>query len=75
MLVNQVYTLSDMSGPTYTHPEFTVVPNYCPLTYTYSETYLTDANGNTDTAISRTDETFTFSYNKDDAPVNPVAQT
>jgi hypothetical protein len=64
-----------MSGTPYTHEDFTVVPDYCPLKYTYSETSLTDSDGNSDTAISRTDKTFTFSYDKDDAPVNPVAQT
>ena len=74
-LVDQTYRLADMSAAPYTHADFTVVPDYCPLKYTYSETSLTDSDGNSDTAISRTDKTFTFSYNKDDAPVSPVAQT
>jgi hypothetical protein len=72
-LTNQEYRLADMSGPTYTHGEFTVVPSFCPLTYTYSETKL--VGGEDDTAISRVNKIFTFSYDKDDAPVNPVAQT
>ena len=71
-LTDQTYTLTT-TGATYTHPEFSVAPSYCPLTYTYSETTLTDGNGDIDSAIDRTDKTFTFSYDKDDAPVNPVA--
>ena len=74
-LVDQTYRLADMSAAPYTHADFTVVPDYCPLKYTYSETSLTDSDGNSETAISRTDKTFTFSYDKDDAPVSPVAQT
>jgi hypothetical protein len=75
-LVDQSYRLADLSAPTYTHANYDVDPVYCLLTYIYSETKLTDGEGNADvTAISRDDKTFTFFYNKDDAPVSPVAQT
>ena len=72
-LTDQTYTLTTTDS-TYTHPVFTVVPAFCPLTYSYSETSLTDGDGNSDTAISRVDKTFSFFYDKDNAPVNPVAQ-
>ena len=52
-----------MSAPSYTHPDFTVNPSFCLLTYSYSETKLDDDS----TAISRNDKQFTFSYESGDA--------
>ena len=62
-LTNQSYRIGDPSATPYTHPNFVVSPDFCPLTYTYSETTLLDGS----TAISRTDKTFTFSYDMESA--------
>ena len=47
-----------MSGPTYTHPDFIVNPDFCIITYAYSETKLIDSAGIEVTAISLADKTF-----------------
>jgi hypothetical protein len=51
-MTDQVYTVSDLSHPTYTHPNFSVEPYFCPLIYTYSETKFIDGEGEDETAIT-----------------------
>ena len=57
-LTDQSYTITDIAYPDYTHPSWTVVPNYCPVKYVYSTTNLPDNSS----AITRSDETFSFRY-------------
>ena len=72
-LQNQVYTLTDDNAAPYVHPDFTVDPDYCPLIYSYSETFLADG----DSAlilptIANDDKTFNFSYTKDLVPLGQI---
>ena len=67
-LGNQVYTLTDDSATPYIHPIFEIVPDYCPLMYSYSATSLNDG----DTAVilpTSNDYTINFAYSKDLAPL------
>ena len=57
--MNQAYTVTDMSLPTYTHPDWDISPQFCTFTLSYEETKLPGD----ETAISRTDKTFTFAFN------------
>ena len=50
-----MYIINDSNVRTYTHEEFVVDPDYCPIQYTYVETPFDDTDGNEATAISRTD--------------------
>ena len=70
-LQNQVYTLTDDSATPYVHPAFVVEPSYCPLVYSYSQTYLSDG----DSALvlpASDDKTFSFGYTKDLAPLGQI---
>ena len=61
-LTNQVYTVTDPAHSDYTHADFTVSPSYCPFNYSYSTTTILDSG---DSAITRTDKTFAFFYDKE----------
>jgi hypothetical protein len=69
-LENQVYELGDLSGPSYTHAIFNIVPAYCEIDYTYEKTLLNDG---ADDAISSmptdNDRTAVFEYTKDNTPL------
>ena len=67
-----MYIVNDSNLRTYTHEEFVVDPDYCPIQYTYVETPFDDADGNEATTISRIDKTYTFTWTKD---LSPVGQT
>ena len=69
-LENQVYRLTAEAKP-YEHPVFTVEPEICDVVYTYDVRNLNAG----DSAIVRSDKTFTIFYNNDDSPISPVAQT
>ena len=64
-IIDQTYTLGDVSATPYTHPDFVIVPDYCGIEYSYNWTSLTDSDGNTGTAISRSDKTFSFFFDDD----------
>jgi len=55
-LEDQSYTISDKNHPDYTHPEWTVAPAYCPVSYEYDYTPLPGGA----TLIDRDGETFKF---------------
>ena len=80
-LTDQVYTITNTDYADYTHPDFTVNPSYCPLTYTYVVSSLSNGNSAiTGTAIADTTaaidkEVFAFLYNADLTPVTPNEQT
>jgi hypothetical protein len=63
------YVITDASATPYQHPAFTSEPAFCPFEYHYSDTKLVNAEGNEATAISRSQDTFSFFYNSDLAPV------
>jgi len=67
---DQVYRLTS-KAEIYTHPEFTIEPVFCQLTYTYNVQSLNAG----DSAIVRNDKVFTIFYNNNDSPINPVPQT
>ena len=48
---NQSYTLTD-TGRSYTHPDFSISPNYCPIDYSYEETTFKDSNEQDASAIT-----------------------
>ena len=54
--------MSKTPADTYTHPVFTVSPSYCGLVYEYSIGKITGQP--TESAVTRSDKTFSFSYNK-----------
>jgi hypothetical protein len=58
-LTNQEYTITDTTK-TYTHPEWTIVPSYCPFAYTYDIADITNVSGVK--AISRTGKIFSTYY-------------
>ena len=51
---------------------FTIVPDYCPIDYTYAVTLLSDGDTAIKTMPAGGDRTFVFEYTKDDAPVSPT---
>ena len=80
-LTDQAYTITQTDFADYTHPDFTVDPSYCPLTYTYVVTDLPNSSSaitgtaiaDTTTAIDK--EVFAFLYDADLSPVTPTPQT
>ena len=58
-LTNQEYTITDTTK-TYTHPEWTIVPSYCPFAYTYDIADITNVSGVK--AISQTGKIFSTYY-------------
>ena len=64
----QTYTISDANKADYTHPEFEVSPDICKVGYTYDLGSITNKGGDARSAITRTDETFSFFYDEDLAP-------
>ena len=68
-LTDQDYTITD-TAKTYTHPEWTIDPSFCPFTYDYVIADIVDvANVK---AISRIDNIFTTYY---DANLLPIGKT
>ena len=67
---NQLYKLTADLLP-YTHPVFTIVPDFCTITYQYDVTPLA-AGDSAITNPTGDDKTFNFFYNSDDAPINLV---
>ena len=80
-LTNQEVTITQDDYPDYTHPIFSIDPSYCPLTYTYSVSDLSNGNSAitgtsiTDTDLEKDKQTFSFYYDADITPVYPSAQT
>ena len=80
-LTNQEITITQDDYPDYTHPIFTIDPSYCPLTYTYTVSNLSNGNSAitgtsiTDTATEIDKQSFSFYYDADITPVFPTAQT
>ena len=71
-LKDHIYKLT-ATQDSYEHPEFMISPDFCTIKYNYSITTL--AAGNTAISQSATaDRTFTWFYNNDDKPINPVIQ-
>ena len=62
---DKTYMLGD-NALVFSHPEFEIVPNYCTVTYTYTNPSL--SNGKF--PITRTDRQFTIFYLDDDTPVS-----
>ena len=57
-------------GQSYTHPDFTVDPSFCPEpTYTYSETSFLDSTNSAATAITQSGKTSDFFWDTDNAPL------
>ena len=71
---DQVYELMDLTEPFYTHPEFTIVPDYCPIDYSYDITNLQDGSTAFLSEPQNNDRTSVFQYMKDDLPIRPVPQ-
>jgi len=67
-IVNQVYTITDDNADPYTHPEFVVSPLYCPVTYQYNVSLLSN-NESAITQDSVDKKKFTFFYNQDLDPL------
>jgi hypothetical protein len=66
VLTDQVYTITD-EGAKYTHPDFVISPEYCPFMYSYAISEITNVAG--ESAITRADKTFLFSYSQSLLPV------
>ena len=67
ILVDQTYSLNQAEEATYTHEDFIVVPDYCPIEYTYEEEPFELEFDST--AISRDGKTYTFSWTTDLSPI------
>ena len=74
-LDDQQYSISDPAKTPYTHPEFVADPVYCKVTYSYDLGSITNNGGDTRSAVTRSDKTFSFFYDEDLAPVTPNPQT
>ena len=68
---DQVYAINS-NELIYTHPEFTVDPDFCPVEYAYSETNFVDFFDNEQTAISRSGRDYSIEWDRD---LSPVGQT
>ena len=68
---NQSYTLTD-TDQSYTHPDFSISPDYCPVDYSYENTVFTDDSNMSATAISQDGKTSNFFW---DTNKSPLGQT
>jgi hypothetical protein len=70
-LEDQLYRLTSASYQ-YVHPVFTVVPDFCDVSYDYSVTPLSSTSASGITAPNDTSRAFTIFYDQDDAPISPT---
>ena len=72
-LDDQSYILTDINR-SYTHPDFVVSPDFCPIDYTYQDSGFTisDIGPETDTVITREGQKFNFFW---DTNRRPLGQT
>ena len=61
---NQSYTLTD-TGKSYTHPDFSISPDYCPVDYSYEDTKFLDNSEMDATAIEQDGKTSKFFWDTD----------
>jgi len=71
-LTDQTYIVTDVAHPTYTHQAFTATPSYCPFDLSYT---LGTISGTSDSALTRSGTTFSFSYNSEISDYSTVTQT
>jgi len=77
---NQVLTITDNAKTSYTMPEATIEPDYCPYTAKLEISKLNDGSTAIDslpegTYTDQTSFLFNFYYDKDLKPIRPVPQT
>ena len=65
---NQSYTLTD-TDQSYTHPDFNISPDYCPVEYSYEDTGFTDGGNMPATAITQEGKTSKFFWDTDKSPL------
>ena len=68
---NQSYTLTD-TDKSYTHPDFNISPDYCPVDYSYSIQAFVDGSNTLATAIDQDGKTLKFFW---DTNKSPLTQT
>ena len=66
-LTNQVYTITD-TKKTYKHPDWTISPNYCPLSYTYDIADITNVLGAKAISVE-SEKIFSIYYDQDLLPL------
>ena len=67
----QEYILTDTLKAAYTPDDFTVVPSYCDVIYSYDVGSVLDATNDPSSAVTGSDDkTFNFFYDRDSAPVD-----
>ena len=65
---NQSYTLTD-TDQSYTHPDFSISPDYCPVDYSYENTVFTDGSNMSATAITQDGKTSEFFWDTNKSPL------